>query len=254
MGTSSTPKIKMTEQLPSQIGQGRQGVSLLSYNVHSCVGLDGRLDVNRIVRIIREQNPDVVGLQEITNSYVRGRDAIQADYLAEATGMLTLAGPTLRRADADYGNLLLTKGRVQSARRIDLSFRRREPRGALDVELDLGDFHLRVIVTHLGLRAAERRFQVRRLYELFAASPIRPLVLMGDMNEWLPWGRPARWLHRYFGRLPLLRTFPTSFPLFALDQILVSPREALLDLQVIRTAQTRIASDHLPLKALVGLR
>jgi endonuclease/exonuclease/phosphatase family metal-dependent hydrolase len=77
---------------------------------------------------------------------------------------------------------------------------------------------------------------------------------MGDMNEWFPWGRPARWLHRYFGRLPLLRTYPTSFPLFALDQILVYPREALLDLEVIVTPETRIASDHFPLLARIALR
>jgi endonuclease/exonuclease/phosphatase family metal-dependent hydrolase len=244
----------MTEMVPPQIEQGTRGVSLLSYNVHSCVGLDGRPDVERIARIIREQNPDVVGLQEITNTYGRERDARQADYIAEATGMRALGGPTLLRESDDYGNALLTRGRIRSARRIDLSFEKREPRGALDAELELAGNRVRVIVTHLGLLPAERRFQVRRLYEVFGASPLRPLVLMGDMNEWLPWGRPARWLHRYFGRLPLLRTYPTSFPLFALDQILVSPREALLELQVIATPQARVASDHLPLKAFVGLR
>jgi len=243
----------MTEQVPPQSGSGRQSVSFLSYNIHSCVGLDGRSDVERIARIIRQQRPDVVGLQEITSTHGRKREGMQADYLAKATGMRVIVGTTRRSENDDYGNALLTTGRIRSSRHIDLSFQGREPRGALDAELELDGFELRVVVTHLGLRPAERRFQVRRLYEVFGASPLRPLVLMGDMNEWLPWGRPARWLHRYFGRLPLLRTYPTSFPLFALDQILVSPREALLDLQVITTPQTRIASDHLPLKALVGL-
>jgi endonuclease/exonuclease/phosphatase family metal-dependent hydrolase len=229
-------------------------VSLLSYNVHSCVGLDKRPDADRIAGIIRKLNPDVVGLQEIANRYGGPEEAAQLDFLAAATGMRDVPGPTLLHAQGDYGNALLTRGEMKSVRRIDLNFKSLEPRGALDVDLDLDGSPLRVIVTHLGLRTSERRFQVRRLIELFGASPIRPLILMGDMNEWFPWGRPARWLHRYFGRLPLLRTYPTQFPLFALDQILVYPREALLGLEVIATPETRIASDHLPLLARIALR
>jgi endonuclease/exonuclease/phosphatase family metal-dependent hydrolase len=243
----------MIERSPGQTEEGGRVVTLLSYNVHSCVGLDGRPDADRIASIIRKLNPDVVGLQEIANRFGGTEEAAQLEFLAAATGMRDVPGPTLLHAQGDYGNALLTRGEMKSVRRIDLNFRSREPRGALDVELDLDGYPLRVIVTHLGLRPSERRFQVRRLIELFGASPARPLVLMGDMNEWFPWGRPARWLHRYFGRLPLLRTYPTFFPLFALDQILVYPREALLGLEVIVTPETKVASDHLPLLARIAL-
>jgi endonuclease/exonuclease/phosphatase family metal-dependent hydrolase len=244
----------MIERSPGQTEEGGRVVTLLSYNVHSCVGLDRRPDADRIASIIRKLNPDVVGLQEITNRFGGAKEAAQLEFLAAATGMRDVPGPTLLHSQGDYGNALLTRGEMRSVRRIDLNFRSREPRGAIDVELDLDGYSLRVIVTHLGLRPSERRFQVRRLIELFGASPARPLVLMGDMNEWFPWGRPARWLHRYFGRLQLLRTYPTSFPLFALDQILVYPREALRGLEVIVTPETRVASDHLPLMARIALR
>lgn len=243
----------MTEKNPEQPDGDGRVVSLLTYNVHSCIGLDRRPDADRIAGIIRALKPDVAGLQEITNRFGGPAETAQLDFLAAATGMQDVPGPTLLHAQGDYGNALLTRGEMRSVRRIDLNFRSREPRGALDVELDLDGFSLRVIVTHLGLRPSERRFQVRRLIEQFGASATRPLVLMGDMNEWNPWGRPARWLHRYFGKLPLLRTFPTAFPLFALDQILVYPREALLGVEVIVTPETRIASDHLPLLARIAL-
>jgi len=243
----------MTENHPEQTKEGGRMVSLLTYNVHSCVGLDKCPDADRIAGIIREVNPDVAGLQEISNRYGGPEEAAQLDFLAAATGMKDVPGPTMLHAQGDYGNALLSRGEMKSVRRVVLSFKSREPRGALDVELDFDGSPLRVIVTHLGLRPSERRFQVRKLIELLDDSPVRPLVLMGDMNEWFPWGRPARWLHRYFGRLPLLRTYPTSFPLFALDQILVYPREALLGLEVIATPATRIASDHLPLLARIAL-
>jgi endonuclease/exonuclease/phosphatase family metal-dependent hydrolase len=76
---------------------------------------------------------------------------------------------------------------------------------------------------------------------------------MGDLNEWFPPGRPARWLHRHFGWGPAPPTFPSTFPLFALDRILVRPPAALVELRVLRSPQARIASDHLPLRATIAL-
>ena len=41
-----------------------RALRVASYNVHGCRGWDGRRDVGRIVRILREIDADVVGLQE----------------------------------------------------------------------------------------------------------------------------------------------------------------------------------------------
>ena len=60
-------------------------------------------------------------------------------------------------------------------------------------------------------------------------------------------------LHRRFGPMPSLRTFPSRFPVFALDRIWVQPRASLLDVRVHRTPLARRASDHLPLTARVRL-
>jgi endonuclease/exonuclease/phosphatase family metal-dependent hydrolase len=73
--------------------------------------------------------------------------------------------------------------------------------------------------------------------------------VLTDFNEWLPTGRSLRWLHTRLGKTALIRTFPSAFPIFALDRIWVSPSSALIDVGAIRTPITRVASDHLPLKA-----
>jgi endonuclease/exonuclease/phosphatase family metal-dependent hydrolase len=82
----------------------------------------------------------------------------------------------------------------------------------------------------------------------------RIVILLSDFNEWLPTGRSLRWLHTQLGKTALVRTFPSRFPIFALDRIWVSPPAALNQLCCFHTPLTRIASDHLPLKATIRLR
>jgi endonuclease/exonuclease/phosphatase family metal-dependent hydrolase len=142
---------------------------------------------------------------------------------------------------------------VRSVRRLDLTYRSREPRGALDVDLDVAGTEVRIIATHLGLRPGERRHQVQRILESVADQREGLTVLVGDINEWLISGRPLRWLHRRFGQSRALRTFPAWFPLFALDRIWVHPRQAMLEVVARDTPEARIASDHLPVRAELAL-
>jgi endonuclease/exonuclease/phosphatase family metal-dependent hydrolase len=174
-------------------------------------------------------------------------------YLAEGTGMTAIAGPTLMRKEGHYGNALLTRLPVSNIQRLDLTFHRWEPRGALSADIDCWGTKLRAVATHLGLWPKERRFQVRRLLKLFHTERTQPAVLMGDLNEWLLWGRPLRWLHAYFDRSPHLPTFPARFPMFALDRILVHPRLEHTTFTVHLSEIARIASDHLPLRAVLRL-
>jgi endonuclease/exonuclease/phosphatase family metal-dependent hydrolase len=228
--------------------------SVASYNVHQCVGLDRRRDASRIAAVIRALDCDAIGLQEVDSRAGPHADSMQLEYLAETTGMQALAGSTMLRHDGDYGNALLTRRPVLAVRRHDISFASREPRGALDVDLDVDGHRVRVIVTHLGLRPAERRYQVRLLLKLL--HPIEPgevVVALGDINEWLPVGRPLRWLHGLLGMPPSQRTFPTLFPLLALDRVWVRPRASLVDVRSHTRAPARIASDHLPLRAVIAL-
>lgn len=234
---------------------GKKGhFSVASYNIHQCVGTDGRRDAARIAAVIRDLDCDAIGLQEVDSSAGPHADSMQLDYLARATGMDALAGPTILRHDGDYGNALLTRRPVLAVRRHDISFAAREPRGALDVDLDVDGHRVRVIVTHLGLRPAERRYQVKLLLKLLHPdAPGEAVVALGDINEWLPVGRPLKWLHGLLGCPPAQRTFPTRFPLLALDRIWVRPRTALVDVRTHAGAVARVASDHYPLKARIAL-
>lgn len=219
-----------------------------TYNVHRCVGRDGRFDPGRVGAVLHELHADVVALQELE---WRPEAALHVlDELARNTGYTPVAGPTLFRGDGHYGNALLTRLAICRVDRLDLSVRGREARGALDADLRAGQTIVRVVATHLGLRAGERRGQLQRLLGTLAATSM-PTVLMGDLNEWFLWGRPLRWLRGRFGRIPAPATYPARFPVFALDRIWVEPRRALREIRVHRSALARRASDHLPLLGVV---
>jgi endonuclease/exonuclease/phosphatase family metal-dependent hydrolase len=221
---------------------GPECLRVATYNLHGCVGCDGVRDTQRIARVIGELGCDTIGLQE-----VYGLEALAAEL-----GMQPVAGPPYVYHGRHVGNALLTRRKVISSRHYDYSWGGREPRSMLDVELEAGGAPVRVLVAHFGMRARERHYQVRKLIELLGETPkSEPLVVLGDMNEWLPLSRPLRSLHRLLGKSPAERTFPARWPLLALDRIWTRPRRALLTLEAHHSALAKVASDHLPLRAMV---
>jgi endonuclease/exonuclease/phosphatase family metal-dependent hydrolase len=221
-------------------------IRLASYNIHLGIGRDGRFEPGRIAQVIDEIDADVVALQEVALG-ARGFDML--DYLSKACGLNPIAGPTLVSPSGEFGNAILTRLLPGEVHRWDLTDGRREPRGAIDARLHHGGRTLRVIATHLGLRPAERRRQIRYLLKIVERDNRYPIILLGDVNEWFLWGRPLRWMHRHFKRTPAPATFPAGHPVFALDRIWVEPRRALQRVAVHATHLARIASDHLPIVA-----
>ncbi len=224
------------------------GLRIVSYNVHRWTGTDGRFAPGRIASVLLECDADVAALQEVDGGPPDTPGEAPLDRLARRLGCALVRGPTLEAEG--YGNALLSRLPVRAVRRLDLSVRRREPRGALDVELGRGDRRLRVVATHLGLAWAERRRQVRRLLEALGPPDAdQVLVVLGDMNEWWAAGGSLGPLHRAFGRPPAARTFPSRWPLAALDRVWVHPRQRLGRVAAHASPGARVASDHLPLVA-----
>ena len=227
-------------------------VLVATYNVHRCIGRDRRHDPDRIAEVLRELAADVVGLQEVSARPAAGAGVDQLDHLARATGLHAVAGPTLRLERGHCGNGLLSRWPIRDVRRLDLTVPGREPRGAIDADLDLDGRPLRCLVTHLGLRGRERRVQLERLLVTLGRAVEVPTVLLGDLNEWM-WR--ARLLRRLLGDFAsvAVRTFPADRPLLALDRVVVRPPEALGPVTAHASPLARVASDHLPVRGVVRL-
>ncbi|MDQ7977604.1 endonuclease/exonuclease/phosphatase family protein [Paraburkholderia sp. SARCC-3016] len=224
---------------------------IATYNIHGAIGCDGVYMPQRIADVIAELDADIVALQEVP---LGGRDAPPnaLPMLREATDMLAIAGPTLDTPERRYGNAVLTRLPVRGTRTLNLSFGKREARGALDVDIASTSGVLRIVATHLGLSARERRAQIASLIAAFD-TPALPVILLGDINEWFVWGYPLRALVTHFKAAPAPRTFPAWWPVFSLDRIWMHPVERLIGVEAHRSALARVASDHLPLVAHVRL-
>jgi endonuclease/exonuclease/phosphatase family metal-dependent hydrolase len=152
-----------------------------------------------------------------------------------------------------FGNALFTRHVIREVHRIDLSHRRREPRGALAATIDVKGTEVHVLAAHLGLRLSERRFQIRQILDYLDSVRNSLFVVLGDFNDWLPGRSVVHLLDRRLGRPPKAPSYPVSWPFFQLDRIWVHPALALRRIVSHRTPAARLASDHLPVIAEVEL-
>jgi len=226
-------------------------LKVASYNIHRCIGTDGKYNPDRIAAVIRHLNPDLIGLQEVDDRVPAGGGMFQLKYLASRLNYRAIAGPCITGHNGHYGNALLTRLPIIDHRLIDLSVKGREPRGALDLDLVMGEHLLRVIVTHLGCRAFERRKQIVKLLGLIARGEKRPTVIMGDFNEWSRHGRGIRRINFHFGLTSDRPTFPSILPIFPLDRIWALGASKRPDFHIEKSPLTRAASDHLPVSAVI---
>jgi endonuclease/exonuclease/phosphatase family metal-dependent hydrolase len=226
---------------------------VVTYNIHTCVGVDRRYDPDRIAAVLREIDADIACLQEVDARRRIERHADQWAYLGEATGCRVILGAGVRDHHRRFGNAILTRFPVLAARSIDLTVRGYEPRGAIDADLLIGDRMLRVLATHLGLHAGERLLQANRLMtalgEPSAANrrTADAVLLMGDLNEWRGRSGALRALDGRLGPSAAARTFPSWMPMLSLDRMYADGPAVLRDVSVYRTPLARLASDHLPL-------
>jgi endonuclease/exonuclease/phosphatase family metal-dependent hydrolase len=226
--------------------------TVASYNVHKCVGTDGRFDPARIASVIGEIDADIIALQEADQRFGRRAGLLDLEGLERDCGLATAWRPE-RLSHGWRGNVILVReGVVHDVRPMKLPGM--EPRGALVVDLAIKGVPLRIIAAHLGLLRRSRSQQATALLETARARD-RPTLLMGDLNEWRVRRRSSLMpLLPHFGPLDaVVPSFPARLPVLALDRILASPEGMISTIEVHDSPLARVASDHLPLKARIEL-
>jgi endonuclease/exonuclease/phosphatase family metal-dependent hydrolase len=228
-------------------------LSVASWNIHKGVGGDRRRDLGRTAAVIGEIAPDIMALQEADSRFGTRRGLLDLEAMGRDHGLMAVAVPDSGPAHGWHGNvLLLRRAEVQEVHRIGLPGL--EPRGALIVDLHHDGRPLRVIGAHLGLLKRSRADQARHLRALLADMADRPVLLMGDLNEWRPGGGTAlQPLARHFTSTVALPSFPARYPLLALDRMMASAPARLSDAAVHASPLARRASDHLPITARLHL-
>lgn len=233
---------------------------VMTYNVHCCINMDGKISPARIAKIIAHYDPDIVALQELDVKRMRTGNIDQAHYIAETLEMEYHFHPALKVEEEKYGDAIFSRYPMRLVRAGPLpTLPHRtglESRGALWTAIKVGDSEIQIFNTHFGLRSQERMVQSEALLgHEWLGHPDRknPTIICGDFNA-LPNSRVCRNIRRSFRDAQHLlddhrpqRTFFGKYPLGRIDHVFVSPEIAVERVDVPRTALTLSASDHLPL-------
>ncbi|MCF7935168.1 MAG: endonuclease/exonuclease/phosphatase family protein [Synergistales bacterium] len=217
----------------------------VTYNLYQTIRREGRYSVEQVPEVLREIRAGIIGLQEVE---LHGWETAELPHFLEALpGMEVIFGPTILWRRSGFGNVLVSAYPVREVKRYDISVRTREPRGAIDALVDTEGQTVRVVVTHLGLRAGERAEQVEMLLEILRSGSGDPTLLMGDCNGWHPTKGGLQRLTTWFTERSLRRTFPARLPLLPLDRIYLRSQRYRLRCYAHRSRLSRRLSDHLPL-------
>jgi endonuclease/exonuclease/phosphatase family metal-dependent hydrolase len=251
---------------------------VVSWNVHGCVGTDGKFTPERTADGLRALEPDVAMLQEVGDNRGVHPPIDQATTLATALGLHCAIGITMPKEPYGYGNCTLSRWPILDSATVDLSYVGREPRACLRAVVGHDELRLVTLNVHLGLGASERRYQLGRILEAlladYAVEQVRhhrqlpwlwrwrkvdvdklltlrePLVLGGDFNDFPP-GPVTRTLANRLSdvgaRIAGRATFPSRRPLLRLDRVYASRAVTVAGVAVARTPLLRVASDHLPI-------
>nr|WP_051531093.1 endonuclease/exonuclease/phosphatase family protein [Sphingomonas sp. URHD0057] len=237
--------------------------------MHKAVGLDGRRDPHRVLKVLQEIDADIVALQE-ADKRMGGRGSTVPHELIDSHGLYTPVHLGVRhrrplekaRKHAErllnvntrnigwHGNAILVKRHIGVIDCAVLNLPTLEPRGAVMAELLVGDKPLRIVGMHLDLSGLWRRRQMRRILETIAARPQKmPTVLMGDTNEWRTEAGCLREIEPEFHLAPTGPSFHARHPVAALDRIIVHRDLTIEAAGVHMSHVARRASDHLPIWA-----
>jgi endonuclease/exonuclease/phosphatase family metal-dependent hydrolase len=258
-GVLGRSEIKLSTRTDRKLTQ-RQTLRIMTYNIHSCIGMDGKISPQRIARVIAQHAPDIVALQELDVGRSRTNRVDQASIIAQSLNMDVHFMPTVHFEKGRYGNAILTHFPMRLVKAEKLPGLRgklhREPRGAIWTTIKVQGSEFQFFNTHLGFRSKERQIQAEALFskEWLSHPGCRgPVILCGDFNA-IPFSPVWRRIRRRLpdAQLTLNRHRPQKtlfgrYPLARIDHVFVDPVIKVASIEVPNTELTRVASDHLPL-------
>ena len=225
------------------LGLHAQQLTLMSYNIRHCQGMDEKIDYGRTAGVIDHCHPDVVALQEVDSATRRSGGRYVLEELASRTAMKAIFAPAIHFDGGKYGVGILSREEPCAVSIYPLPGTE-EPRVLL--RADFRDYV--VCCTHLSLTDADRWTSLRKIQEAVSDVKDKPVFVLGDLNED---STPAftKRLDKDFRILSdtVSKTFPADAPTETLDYVLQGRQFRKVKVQVRGVAVEPVASDHRPI-------
>jgi endonuclease/exonuclease/phosphatase family metal-dependent hydrolase len=233
---------------------------VMTYNVHSCIGMDGKLSPERIARVITRFQPDIVALQELDMGRERTDGVDQAHVIGETLEMMVHFHASVHVEEEKYGDAVLSRHPMKLVKAKELPrlpmWPGLEPRGAIWVDVERNGEPIHFLNTHLSLHPWERLLQSNALVGsdwLGSDECTGQRILCGDFNA-TPRSPTCKKISNVLRDSQMEKTghrprgtFFSRYPISRIDHVYAEPELEPLFVDVPSTHLTRVASDHLPL-------
>lgn len=232
---------------------------VLTYNIHHAAGVDRKLDVARIARVINDAKPDIVALQEVDQRVTRSKGVDQPAELSRLTKLHVVFGDNIGFGGGKYGNAVLSRFPITKHRNHQLpNVDNGEQRGVLEATITIPDLAAPLVLfaTHLDHRPNDReRFESAQAINALAAKHhSQPVLLAGDLNDTVE-SRTLREFAKQWTRAndKPLATIPVDKPTKQIDFVLFRPAEQWKVIEA-KVLPESVASDHRAFLAVLELR
>jgi endonuclease/exonuclease/phosphatase family metal-dependent hydrolase len=257
-GTIKSPDHVPVEKLVSDRDTAT-AVKVMSYNIHHCnpPSKPNLIDVDAIVHAIREQNPDLLALQEVDVHTERSGAVNQAEEIAGRLNMHFFFGKAIDHQGGAYGVAILSKFPLSEAAVHRLPTKAGtsgEPRVLATAKVTLPDgTSIRFGSTHLDAQrdSVNRQMQIGKIAEIASSEPL-PFIIAGDFNA-TPETGVIGLLDKHFTRTcqSCAPTIPVTNPSKAIDFIAYNQPSDNFTVASHKVVDERYASDHLPVVAVI---
>ena len=161
-------------------------VRVMTYNIK--YGAESGLDLRKLAAVIKESNPDIVGLQEVDEGTRRSGNKQETNELSALTGMrYRYFGANFDFDGGKYGLAILSKYPLANTRTIRLDNRTKrengyEPRIAVAADATVKGRKITFVTVHASLHESERDDNARAILAALGSNAPRAIVC-GDFNE-----------------------------------------------------------------------
>ena len=230
----------------------KKTLRVMTYNIHVGVGMDKKLDLQRIADVINRERPDLVGLQEVDRGVKRTEGKDEIAELAALTRMEYAFAPNLDYQGGKYGVAILSRFPIKNTvHRMFENKREAERRGMLLVEVEIERQLLTFVTTHLDYQFEDGRlFETEQLLKHLAEVK-GPLIVVADLND-VPSGSAYQLLRTKFDDAWVTSrakgdgfSYPADKPAKRIDHVFSGRGVRAKKAWVVES----LASDHVPVVA-----
>ena len=246
--------IGLTQDAPQYADRGNEPLRVMTYNLHYGSNTKGQLDLEALAQVIETEQPDVVGLQEVSRGWVINGSVDMLVWTAKRLDMALIFGPA---SDAQWGNAVLT--------RLPVLEQNHYPLPTENLLLRRGFIHARLsgsdgrefnfINTHYHNPADGGDVRVLQSQEILGFAEGLPLtIITGDLNADHGMAEIDMYVDSGYGDVLDLtgvepgHTNPVPDPSRRIDYIFVTP-DWQASSAVVPYSE---ASDHLPIAVSLG--